>query len=256
MRNSVWGLAGLGACVAVSTALAGENAGYDVPPGWGLPMTEHNYGRFLVDRLEYTWTDENEEALAWDFQGWYGGDVQRIYLKGEGENEQGDGEDGEFESLDLLYSHLIADFWELQGGIGYQGGIASNDHPERTFAVLSLYGTLPYRLEMDATLRVSDDGDVSADLEAEYDIRLTQRAILQPRAELAVAASDVEEFGVGEGLNSTRLGLRLRYEITRKFAPYVGAYWEKQYGNTADMTREAFGEPEGSGVVAGVRLWF
>lgn len=256
MRFMACVLMGLGSLAAASTTWAQEHDGYDAPPGWGLPMTEHNFGTFLFDRLEYAWTDENEEALVWDFQGWYGGDEQRVYIKGEGENAQGDGEDAEFESLDLLYSHLIADFWELQGGIGYQGGIASDDHPERAFAVVSLLGTLPYRLEMDASLRVSDEGDVSADLEAEYDIRLTQRAILQPRAEIAVAASDVEEFGVGEGLNATRVGVRLRYEITRKFAPYLGAYWEKQYGNTADMTREAFGDPEGSGVVAGVRLWF
>lgn len=230
--------------------------GYDAPPGWGAPMTEHYFGTFLFDRLEYTWTDENEEAVVWDFQGWYGGDYHRVYIKGEGENVQGDGEDAEFETLDLLYSYLIADFWELQGGIGYQGGIASDDHPERTFAVLGLMGTAPYRIEVDTSLRVSDDGDVSADLEAEYDLRLTQRAYLQPRLEIAVAASEVEEFGVGKGLNSTRVGLRLRYEITREFAPYVGAYWQKQYGDTADMTRKDGDSPEGAGVVAGVRMWF
>ncbi|SHF40306.1 copper resistance protein B [Modicisalibacter ilicicola DSM 19980] len=229
---------------------------YDAPPGWGAPMTEHYFGTFLVDRLEYDWTDENEEAVVWDFQGWYGGDIQRVYIKGEGANVQGDDEDAEFESLDLLYSHLIADFWELQGGVGYQGGIASNDHPERGFAVLSLFGQLPYRFEVDASLRVSDEGDVSADLEAEYDLRLTQRIYLQPRTEITAAAQEVPEFGVGEGLNSARLGLRLRYEISRKFAPYIGGYWQKQYGDTADMSRELGNEPEGTGVVAGVRMWF
>lgn len=244
----------LGALVLTTTTLA-QAESYEYPPGWEMPMKDHNFGKFLIDRLEYAWTDD-DDGVVWDFQGWYGDDFQRVYIKGEGGNTQGDGEDAEFESLDLLYSHLIADYWELQGGIGYQGGIASNDHPERTFAVLSLLGTLPYDIEVDATMRVSDDGDVSAAVEGEYEIRLTQRAILQPRAEIELAASDVEAFGVGEGLNSTRLGLRLRYEITRKFAPYVGAYWEKQYGNTADMTREEFGEVEGSGVVAGVRMWF
>ena len=260
MRFTAHLLAGLGFLTFTSATLVhaddGSSEGYDAPPGWGLPMEQHNFGTFLVDRLEYAWTDENEEAVVWDFQGWYGGDFQRVYIKGEGENVQGDGEDAEFEALEVLYSHLIADFWELQGGIGYQGGIASNDHPERTYAVLSLLGTMPYSIEIDTSLRASDEGDVSASLEAEYDIRVTQRTILQPRAEIEVAASDVEEFGVGEGLNSTRLGMRLRYEFTRKFAPYIGAYWEKQYGNTADMTREEFGEVEGSGVVAGVRMWF
>lgn len=254
MRNKIPFMAAM-AALTFATQVNAED-GYDAPPGWGAPMTEHYFGTFLFDRLEYTWTDNNEEAVVWDFQGWYGGDFHRVYIKGEGENVQGDDEDAEFESLDLLYSYLIADFWELQGGIGYQGGIASNDHPERTFAVLSLLGLVPYRFEVDTSLRVSDDGDVSADLEAEYDLRLTQRMFLQPRAEIAVAASEVEEFGVGEGLNSTRIGLRLRYEITREFAPYIGAYWQKQYGDTADMTR-AEGDPtEGTGVVAGVRMWF
>ncbi|MEC9483247.1 MAG: copper resistance protein B [Halomonas sp.] len=256
MRFTAHVLLGLGALTLTSTTLVHADDGDDAPPGWGLPMESHNFGVFLFDRLEYAWTDENEEAVVWDFQGWYGGDFKRIYIKGEGENEQGDGEDAEFESLEVLYSHLIADFWELQGGVGYQGGIASNDHPERTYAVLSLLGTMPYSIEIDTSLRVSDEGDVSASLEAEYDVRVTQRTILEPRAEVEVAASDVEAFGIGEGLNSTRLGMRLRYEFTRKFAPYIGAYWEKQYGNTADMTREEFGEVEGAGVVAGVRMWF
>ncbi|BBI65508.1 hypothetical protein HSBAA_PA_1110 (plasmid) [Vreelandella sulfidaeris] len=140
-------------------------------------------------------------------------------MEGEGENVQGDGEDAEFESLDLLYSRLIADFWELQGGIGYQGGIATNDHPERYFGVISLLGLVPYRFETDLDLRISDEGDISASLESEYDLRLTQRLYLQPRTEIAVAASEVEEFGVGQGLNSVRVGMRLGYEVTRRFAP-------------------------------------
>lgn len=110
--------------------------------------------------------------------------------------------------------------------------------------------------EVDASLRVSDDGDVSADVEAEYDLRLTQRLYLQPRMEVAVAASEVEEFGVGKGLNSVNVGLRLGYEITRKFAPYIGAFWEKQYGDTANLARVRGDATEDTGVVAGVRLMF
>ncbi|KXS36852.1 MAG: copper resistance protein B [Halomonadaceae bacterium T82-2] len=256
MRFTTRILFGVGTLALVSTAQAQTNSSHDAPPGWGLPMTEHNFGTLLVDRLEYVWTDENKDAIAWDFQGWYGGDFQRLYIKGEGKNRQGDGEDAEFETLDLLYSHLIADFWELQGGIGYQGGIASSDHPERTFAVIGLLGTIPYQFEVDTALRVSDEGDVSASLEAEYEIRMTQRVILQPRVEAEAATSDVEEFSVVRGLNYTRAGMRLRYEVTRKLAPYIGTYWEKQYGKTAELTREALGETEGSGVVAGVRMWF
>ncbi|EPC01085.1 hypothetical protein L861_10960 [Litchfieldella anticariensis FP35 = DSM 16096] len=230
--------------------------GYDAPDDWPSPMEEHLLGSVLIDRLEYAVPDKGEKALVWDFQAWYGGDINRLYLKSEGENVQGDGEDAEFESLDLLYSRLINDFWELQGGIGYQGGIASDDHPERYFGVIALQGLAPYRIETDIALRVSDEGDVSASFEAEHDLRLTQRLFLQPRTELVVAGSEVEEFGVGEGLNSIRAGLRLRYEITRKFAPYIGGYWEKRYSGTADLAQVQGDPTEDTGVVAGVRLMF
>lgn len=240
--------------LAVTGAYAED--GYDAPADWPSPMMEHAIGTVLVDRFEYARPDEGDDALVWDFQAWYGGDVNRVYLEGEGENVQGDGEDAEFESLDLLYSQLIADFWELQGGIGYQGGIASDDHPESYFGVISLLGLAPYRFETDVDLRISDAGDVSASLEGEYDVRLTQRLFLQPRLEVAVSADEVPEFGLGEGLNSVRTGLRLRYELSRKFAPYVGGYWQKAYGDTADMARADGEAIEDTAVVAGLRFWY
>ncbi|ATJ83316.1 copper resistance protein B [Halomonas beimenensis] len=238
-----------------ATSLQAED-GYDAPQDWPSPIVEHSRGSLLVDRLEYATPDKGEDALVWDFRAWYGGDVNRVYLKGEGENVQGDDEAAEFENLDLLYSRLIAPFWELQGGIGYQGGIATDDHPERYFGVITLQGFAPYRFETDLDLRVSDEGEVSAGLEGEYDLRLTQRTYLQPRVEIAVAGDDVPEFGIGEGINAIRTGLRLRYEMTRKFAPYLGAYWEKAYGETADLARAEGEDVEDTGIVAGLRLWY
>ncbi len=253
-RNIVTGAGTLLAMLTLSAAYAEE--GYDAPADWPSPMVEHNMAMALFDRLEYAVPDEGEEALVWDFQAWYGGDVNRVYLKSEGDNVQGDGEDAEFESLELLYSRLIADFWDLQGGIGYQGGVFSDDHAERTYGVIGLQGVMPYGIETDVALRVSDEGDVSASFEGEYDLRLTQRLYLQPRTEIAVAGSEVEEFGIGEGLNSVRVGLRLGYEVSRRLAPYVGYYWEKQYGDTADLARASGDPTEDTGVVAGVRLMF
>jgi copper resistance protein B len=241
--------------MAAATTAQAED-GYDAPAGWPSPVVEHPMTTVLVDRLEYASPDKGRDALVWDFQAWYGGDINRIYLKSEGENVQGDGEDAEFESLELLYSRLVADFWELQGGIGYQGGVFSDDHAERTYGVVGLQGVMPYGIETDVALRVSEDGDVAASFEGEYDLRLTQRLYLQPRTEIAVAASEVEEFGVGEGLNSVRVGMRLGYEVTRRFAPYVGAYWVKEYGDTADLSRAGGNNTEDTGVVAGVRLIF
>ena len=242
------------ATTAFSVAQAED--GYDAPAGWPSPVVEHNMGMALFDRLEYAVPDKGEEAVVWDFQAWYGSDVNRVYLKSEGDNVQGDGEDAEFESLELLYSRLVADFWELQGGIGYQGGVFSDDHAERTYGVVGLQGVMPYGIETDVALQVSEEGDVSASFEGEYDLRLTQRLTLQPRTEIAVAANEVEAFGVGEGLNSVRMGMRLGYAISRRITPYVGVYWEKQYGNTADIARHHGDPTEDTGGVVGARLLF
>jgi len=252
IRNVVIGISSAVALLALPTAQAED--GYAAPADWPPPMVKHHLGMVLIDRLEYALPDEGQEALVWDLQAWYGGDVNRVYLKSEGENVQGDGEDAEFESLELLYSRLIADFWELQGGVGYQGGVFSDDHAERGYGVVGLQGVMPYGIETDVALQVSDAGDVSASIEGEYDLRLTQRLSLQPRTEIALAGREVEAFGVGEGLNSVRVGMRLGYAVTRRIAPYVGAYWEKQYGDTADLSRADGEATEDSGVVAGVRL--
>jgi len=244
-----------GVVLATTTlSVAQAEDGYDAPAGWPAPMVEHNMAMALFDRLEYAMPDKGHEELVWDFQAWYGGDVNRVYLKSEGENVQGDGESAEFESLELLYSRLIADFWELQGGVGYQGGVFSDDHAERGYGVIGLQGVMPYGIETDLALQVSDAGDVSASLEGEYDLRLSQRLYLQPRIEIAVAASEAEPFGIGEGLNSMRIGMRLGYEITRRIAPYVGAYWQKQYGDTADIARHHGDPTEDTGIVAGAKL--
>lgn len=242
------------AMLAIANAQAED--GYDAPKDWPSPIVEHSRGSLLVERLEYANPDKGEDVLVGSFRAWYGGDVNRVYLKSEVENVQGDGEDAEFESLDLLYSRLIAPFWELQGGIGYQGGIATDDHDERYFGVINLQGLAPYRFETNLGLRVSDVGNISASLESEYDLRITQRTYLQPRVEIAVAGDDVPQFGIGEGLNSVRAGLRLRYEITRKFSPYLGFYWEKAYGETADLARTAGEGSEDTGIVAGLRMWY
>ncbi|GEN23315.1 hypothetical protein HCU01_12640 [Halomonas cupida] len=256
MNNRIPGLT-IGAILVMTTfSVAQAEDGYDVPADWPAPMVEHNTGMVLFDRLEYSMPDKGEQAIVWDLQAWYGGDINRVYLKSEGENVQADGEDAEFESLELRYSRLIADFWELQGGVGYQGGVFSDDHEERTYGVMGLQGTMPWLIEVDGALQVSDEGDIALSLEGEYDLRVTQRLYLQPRTEISVAGSEVEEFGVGKGLNSVKVGARLRYEITRRFAPYIGAWWEKQYGDTADFSRATGDATEDTGVVAGVRLMF
>ncbi|MGB2130243.1 MAG: copper resistance protein B, partial [Marinobacterium sp.] len=128
--------------------------------------------------------------------------------------------------------------------------------PSRTYAVAGLQGLAPYFFEVDANLFLSDEGDTSARLEAEYDLLLTQRLILQPAAELNVAFSDDEEIGIGTGLSSAELGLRLRYEVNRKFAPYLGVQWERKFGNTADYARNEGEDIESTAFVLGISAWF
>ncbi|WP_233266467.1 copper resistance protein B [Cobetia sp. L2A1] len=244
------------AALSVMPLLAYAEDGYDAPADWPSPMAEHLQWSAAFDRLEYASPDKGNNALVWDFQAWYGSDVNRLYVKSEGENIQGDGEDAEFESLELLYSRLVADFWEFQAGMGYQGGVFSDDHEERVYGVLGFQGTAPYRIETDAALQFNEGGIVTASIELEHDVRLTQRWYLQPRSEIVVAANESEALGIGRGVNSLRIGLRARYEITRRFAPYVGMYWERQYGATADMQRAEGEEVENTGVVVGVKLMF
>jgi copper resistance protein B len=212
------------------------------------------FGLLRVDRFEYAF-GEDEDALVWDVQGWYGGDYHRLWVETEGEDAVAGGDGGEVEAQ-LLYSRLIAPFWDLQAGMGYQRLYGPGPDHDRAFAVLGLEGLAPYWFEVNPELRLSEDGDISAHLEAEYELLLTQRLVLQPRLETAVAAQEVEQLGVGQGFNYVEAGLRLRYEIKRELAPYIGISWNRLLGETADLAREEGEDDDELAFVAGVRLWF
>jgi len=205
---------------------------------------------FQADQLEYR-IDDGPATFTWDAQGWVGGDYNRAWLKTQGDYVIDDGI-VESAEVQLLYSRSIAAFWDLQIGGRYD----PKPDPSRGFAVFGIQGLAPYFYEVDAAAFVSDDGDVSARLELEYELLFTQRLIAQPSVELNFAVQDVEELGIGSGLSDVELGLRLRYEIVREFAPYVGVVWERKVGETADFAREE-GEDVGNlWFVVGVRLWF
>lgn len=219
------------------------------PRAWGEPVMEDRFGQLLVDRLEAGFAEE-QDTQVWDAQAWYGGAYHKLWLKSEGEGEQG--EALESAELQALYSRTLTAFWDLQIGARHD----FRPDPERSFLVLGLQGLAPYKFEVDTALFVSDEGDASLRLEAEYDLRITQRLVLQPRLELNAAFSHVPEYGLGAGVNETELGIRLRYEIRREFAPYLGVQWKKLYGETGDLAREE-GEPTSvTSLVAGVRFWF
>lgn len=204
----------------------------------------------LIDRLEYQ-TNEGDEAITWDAQGWYGGDAERVWVKTEGSYLLETDKTDEAE-LQVLYGRAIARFWDIQTGIRQD----FRPHPTRTYGVIGVQGLAPQWFEVDAAVFVSDEGDVSARVSAEYDLFVMQRLILQPRTELNFAVQDVKELGVGSGLSSAQLGLRLRYEIRREFAPYIGVSWTRLVGDTEDFARADGENVEPLSFVAGVRVWF
>ncbi|GHA94058.1 hypothetical protein GCM10009069_16480 [Algimonas arctica] len=203
----------------------------------------------MFDRLE--WQDTGGDGtLLWDFQGWYGGDINKLYIKSEGEVSL---EDDEIEDAEVqaLWSRAVAPFWDVQAGIRYD-----LEPKGRTHAVLGIQGLAPYWFEVDTAAFLSTDGDLSARIEAEYDLRFSQRLVLQPRIEANLSAQDIRDIGVGAGLSSIEPGVRLRYEIRRTFAPYIGVEWQKQFGNTADFTRADGGDADNIVGVIGLRTWF
>ncbi|MES2307698.1 MAG: copper resistance protein B [Verrucomicrobiota bacterium] len=232
---------------------------YGLPPhlenGWHPPVMDQNINSYAVaDKLEYG-VGRGADLFIWDMQGWVGGDYDKFWWKTEGQQQTSRDLAGETE-VQALYSRLITPFWFAQGGVRRDEAWGPGGEQGRTFAVLGLQGLSPYRFDLEPALFISEEGDVSASLTATYDILLTQRLILQPRLDFDAAVQSVEKFGVGEGVNSVGLGLRLRYEIRREFAPYVGVEWLQQFDETAKFSRNNRERTEDLRFVFGVRLWY
>ena len=237
------------------------HADTQLPPGtvgahWPPPVEDsQRFGYLLIDQLEFRMKNSADDSVRWDAAGWYGGDYNRLWVKTEGDWRTSGERGGEAE-VQALYGRLIAPFWDLQVGLRYDQFSGAGFDRSRGFAVIGLQGLAPYRFELEPALFVSQDGDVSARLTATYDLLLSQRLVLQPRLDFDAAVQAAEKFGVGEGVNSMGLGLRLRYEMRREFAPYLGVQWLHRFGDTADISRRQGGRAEDIAVVFGVRLWF
>jgi copper resistance protein B len=206
-------------------------------------------GKLLLDRLEYRLAN-GRDGYAWDAQGWYGGDIDKLWLKSEGEGGFGEGlERGEVQAL---WSRAIDPWFDLQLGFRHDFGHG----PDRSYLALGVQGLAPYWFEVDAAAFVSDKGDITARFEAEYDLRITQKLILQPVAELDFSLQDVPELRIGSGLSSAEAGLRLRYEVRPEFAPYIGVEYERGFGGTARLRRASGEDAGGWSLLAGLRAWF
>jgi len=203
---------------------------------------------FQGDRFE-TQARKGGNGYLWDLQGYYGGPTSRFWFKSEGEGSFGQRiEDAEFQAL---YSRAITPFFDLQVGLrqDVQG-------PNTSYGVIGVQGLAPYLFEVDAALFVSHRGDVTARIEAEADQRITRSLILQPRAELNLAAQDIPQLGIGAGLDNFEVGLRLRYEIIREFAPYIGVEQSWKVGRSATYARGSGEDPSVTNFVVGIRSWF
>ena len=189
-------------------------------------------------------------SYRWDGEAWFGGDINRLVVKSEG---RGDfrGKTGEAE-VQALYSRAMGPYFNLQGGVRYD----LRPRPSRAYVIIGIEGLAPYMFEVSGAVFISDEGDVLARAEGYYDQRITQRLVLQPRAELNFSAQNVRENGVGAGLSDVELGLRLRYEIKREFAPYIGVSYDSKIGNSARFARIDGERVRAVSFVLGLRTWF
>lgn len=192
----------------------------------------------------------SDGGYHWDAEAWYGGDLNRLVLKSEGEGSWDHGVDDA--EVQALYSRAVGVYTDLQLGVRHD----FERGPQRTYATVGFETLLPYWFEAEGALFLSNKGELLGRLEGTYDLRLAQRLVLQPRAEVNFAAEDIPARAVGSGVSDAELGLRLRYEIKREFAPYVGVVWSRKFGDTADFARAEGEDVEDTRFVAGLRAWF
>jgi copper resistance protein B len=223
---------------------ASEAAPYGAPVG-----DQRVYVHGMLDQFEVR-TGQGAGGLRWDGEAWMGTDANRLWLKAEGERD-GNGEvaDGR---LEALYSRPISPYFDVQSGVRYD----LDSRPGRTWAAFGVEGLAPYFFTVDAAGYVSGEGRLAARVMVSYDQLITQRLILSPEVEANFYSRDDPKRRIGSGLSDLDAGLRLRYEITRKFAPYLGVVYADRFGRTADFVRAAAGRPDAVKFSVGLRGWF
>lgn len=231
-----------------------NSGGYEYTGMGGWEETdEMTVGKIIFDQLEYR--DSNDASLyRWDIQGWYGTDYDKLWIKFEGEEENSTSS-GEF-SFEALYNKATASFWDLQYGARFDQAYGSGASNDRYYGVLGLQGLAPYWFEVESSLYIDQNANISGRLIASYDVLFSQRLILQPRFEVNLSANNLPEFGVGNGINDLQLDLRLRYEFKREIAPYLGITWQRKFGKTATYALSEGTPAEFTELVLGVRVWF
>jgi len=202
-----------------------------------------------MDTLEYR-AGKGGDGYMFEGQGWYGGDIDRAVIAWSGDGSFG--ESPEALEIDAFWRHAINPWFNLQLGARHD----FRPEPDRTYALVGIQGLAPYWIEVEAQAYVSEKGDVHLRGTAAHDMRLTQHLVFEPEVELDFALQDVPELGIGSGLDTVELSGRLRYEIERNFAPYLGVAWERKAGGSADYAREEGEDPSRVMFLAGLRFWF
>jgi copper resistance protein B len=205
-------------------------------------------GRVLLEQLD--WRDTGSgTALAWNAQAWYGTDYNKLWLKTEGERLAGTTPDARAE---VLWDHVFSRWWSAQTGVRRDFGSG----PERNWLALGVAGLAPYFFAVEATAYLGDVGRTAARLRTQCELLLAQRWILQPELELNAYGRDDPQRYIGSGVSDLQLALRLRYEIHREFAPYVGIVWVQRFGKTAELARAAGADGDSLQALIGIRAWF
>lgn len=231
---------------------------FSAPGDWPAPVNDQENRLFtLVDVLEYrpkTGAGQGN-GYRWDVEGYYGGDYNRLWFKSEGQNNSAfkAGYDVDFQ---LLYGRFVQKYYDFQVGGRVETQSSGGRNVTRGLGVIGIEGLVPYDYDFEAALFIDQNGAVSARLSFTKDLLLTQRLILQGRFETNAAIQRVEEFTTGSGLNNLEFGTRLRYEIRRWFAPYVGVSFDKSFGETATLVRQDEGDPSQIRFAVGVWAWF
>jgi copper resistance protein B len=201
------------------------------------------YGRLTVDQLE--WQDASDAAMSWDAQAFYGGDYDKLWLKSEGTRAA----DNDEIRVEALWNRIVTPWWNLQAGVRHD----FSDGPSRNWLALGIEGLAPHWFEIEVAVYVGDAGRTALRADVSYDLLLTQRLVLQPQIEIAAYGEDDRERGIGSGWSDVEAGLRLRYELRREIAPYIGVHWRRLFGATADLAGD---DSRDARFVAGLRIWF
>lgn len=237
----------IAAFLALALASAPALAQPDLDQGGFAPdFTDDDL--FTSLKVEADYTGENGGELRWDIESWLGDDYQKLWLLSEGARRDGTLEEAQ---VQLLYGRYLATFWDWR--VGLRHDIEPNS---LSYAVLGVKGLAPYRFDTDASLYLSEDGDVSLGLETKLDLLITQRLIAQPYLELEIFSQDVPELGKGAGLSALSAGLRARYEIRREIAPYIDIGYARLPGETGRLARAAGDDTEEFTVRVGLRAWY